>query len=295
MAVRTCLMVLLSAISCVTVSGAEQLRWKLSIGDVLTYNVQNTMETEAVVSGTRSRSSMTQTMRMVWKVTDRAADGSMVLSQVIQQIIVEMKPNGVDTIRFDSASRDMPDDPIVRSLGHVFNRIVDQEFVVRMAPTGRILDVRIPPGLLTALKTAAVGTPAGLDDDALRQMLAQTSVLLPADAVNIGDQWDSRQTIELPLATLEMSARMTWTGRGADGLAEIRYEPSIRLEPRDDSPVRVMLRKSSGSGQVRFDMERGRVTQMELNLNMNMETVMRGRTVNQDIQQRTVMVLDESR
>jgi hypothetical protein len=78
----------------------ELLLWKLTPGDVLTYDVQNTMDATAVIGGKEAKSSLQQTMRMSWEVEARGADNTYVVGQVIQRIRVKMSPNGTDTIEF---------------------------------------------------------------------------------------------------------------------------------------------------------------------------------------------------
>jgi len=274
-------------------TAAERLEWKLTPGDVLTYDVQNTMDTIAVIGGKEAKSSLQQTMRMAWEVEARAADNTYVVAQIIQRIRIRMSPNGTDVIEFDSGASDPPRDPIVRSLAGVFGKIVNQRFRVTMAPTGEIRDVEIPLGLLDTLKTAAAGTPAGLDDESLKQMLAQTSVVLPDREVSTGDQWASQQELKLPFATLRMSPKMTYQGLGKDGIAAIEYVPSVALEAKKGAPIKLSLGRSAGNGLVRFDVGRGRIVRMQLDLNMDMLTETRGRKVTQQIVQQTVMTLAE--
>jgi hypothetical protein len=279
-----------------TAGAADQLQWKLSTGDSLKYAVQNEMATTATVGGFDNKTRLTQTMYMVWDVKTLTAKGSYLLSQVIDRIRVEMAPNEETSVVFDSGRTepsDAPDDQIVRSLGNVFRKIVNREFMITMAPTGAMEDVVIPTGLLETLKMAAAGTSSGLDEKALKQMLSQTSVILPAKPVANGDQWQSQQTVELPFATLHMDATMTYKGVDEDGLAVIDYVPNVTLKPKKDTLVQFALRKSQGTGKVLFDIERGRVARMQLNLQMEMQTEVRGQQVVQKIDQQTVMVLQD--
>ncbi len=290
---RICLRLLMVTSVTSTVHSADLLQWKLSTGDSLKYAVQNEMVTTANVGGFENKSRLIQTMQMGWEVKTLTASRNYVVSQIIQHIRVEMSPNEEESIVFDSGSGEALADPIARSLGNVFRKIVNREFTITMAPTGAIEDVVIPDGLLKTLKTAAAGTPNGLDEKALEQMLSQTSVILPANPVETGDQWQSQQAVELPFATLRMDATMTYKGVNTDGLAVIDYSPAVTLEPKEDAPVQLELRESHGSGKVLFDKHLGRVVRMQLKLNMKMQTTVRGQQVLQTIAQQTVMVLQK--
>ena len=293
MIIRTGLWILCAIGVAGSVVGGERLEWKFKTGDVLTYNVQNTMDSTAVVNGVQSGSSIQQTMRMVWDVETRGADGSYVLGQTIQRIKVRMSPDGQNFREFDSGSSELPSDPIVRSLGNMFGKIVNQRFRVTMAPTGEIRNVEVPPGLLETLRTAAAGTPGGLDDEGLKQMLGQTSVILPSGEVEKGHIWSSKQEIVMPFGTLNVSPQMTYRGITDSGIAAIQYIPSVELEPKRGTPVKLSLTRSDGTGSVKFDVGRGRIARMQLDLDMDMVTEVRGQKITQKLKQKTLMTLAE--
>lgn len=293
MTVRTCLWLMTICLVAAPLKAGDRLQWKLSTGDSLQYAVQNEMATTATVGGFDSNTRLIQTMHVAWDVETLTANRDFVLSQVIERIRVEMAPGGQKSFVFDSGKQEIPDDPIARSLGNVFRKLVDRRFTITMAPTGVIQDVVIPRDLLETLQTATVGTPTGLDEQALKQMLSQTSVILPATEVDRGDQWQSQRNVELPFASLRMNAVMTYRGMNDDGLAVIDYTPQLELEPKKDSPVQLTLRNSQGSGEVLFDRDNGRVARMKLTLNMEMLTATQGQQVVQKIDQQTIMVLQD--
>jgi len=293
MVVRMFALLSLSQAATSALSAGELLQWKLTPGDVLTYDVQNTMDATAVIGGKEARSSLQQTMRMSWEVETRGADNSYVVAQVIQRIRVRMSPNGTDTIEFDSGAAEPPRDPIVRSLAGAYGKIVNQKFRVTMAPTGEIRDVEIPPALLETLKSVAAGPQAAMDDETLKQTLGQTSVILPDREVSRGDRWASQQELRYPFATIRMSPTMTYKGINKDGIAEIEYVPSVELEPQKGSPMKLSLKRSAGTGLVRFDAMRGRIAKMQQELTMEMLTEGRGQNVSQNIVMQTIMSLAE--
>ncbi|MCH2201375.1 MAG: DUF6263 family protein [Fuerstiella sp.] len=291
MTARICLWLALTACVTSTARSGDLLEWKLSTGESLKYTVQNEMVTTSTVGGFDNQSRLLQTMNMVWDVDTLTANRNFVVSQAIKRIRVEMSPNQSQSIVFDSGLKESPDDPFVRSLGNVFRKIVDRDFMVTMGPTGAIKDVSIPEDLLETLKTAAAGTPTGVDEPALKQMLSQTSVLLPTNPVENGDTWQSQQTVELPFTTLRLDARMTYKGLDDNGLAVIDYSPTVTLERKDDAPVKLTLTDSRGTGHVLFDRNQGRMVRMQLNLHMEMQSEIRGTKALQKIDQQTVMVL----
>jgi len=276
-----------------SVQADEALVWKLAEGDSLRYQVSNAMEMTSSVGGLLDNMTLTQAMDMEWSVASTLRNAA-VVNQVIRRIVVELSPNGTDKFLFDSASQEVSDNRIVRSLANVFRKIVDQKFVVTMNETGKVTDVQIPNNLLQALRSAAAGSPGALDEKSLRQMMSQASVVLPKGEVAAGHQWTSKQKVELQFATMEMNPQMTYEGLNDDGHAVIDYVPDVTLIPNPEAAVQLTLSKSSGDGQVIFDPLRGRVVSMVLNLNMEMKATTNGQTNTQTIRQRTEMKLADT-
>lgn len=290
---RICLWLLIISSTIGSAKAAERLEWKLSTGDALTYAIQNEMVMTANVGGFDNTSRITQTMHMDWDVQTLTANRDYILSQIIKRIRVEMAPNTETSIVFDSGSPETPDDAMAKSLANVFRKLVNRKFMITMAPTGSIEDVEIPADLLESLKAAATGSPTNLDEKQLKQILSQTAVILPKNAVSKGDQWQSEQNIDFGFATLRMDARMTYQGLDKKGMAVIGYVPVVSLEPKADSPMKITLKDSQGAGRILFDPDRGRVVRMQLTLHMEMQTAVRGQQVVQKIDQKTMMVLQE--
>lgn len=290
---RICLWLLIVSSAIGSANAAERLEWKLSSGDALKYAIQNEMVMTANVAGFDNTSRIIQTMHMDWDVQTLTANRNYILSQVIKRIRVEMAPNAETSIVFDSGSPETPDDAMAKSLANVFRKLVNRKFMITMAPTGTIEDVEIPGDLLETLKAAAAGSPAALDEKQLKQILSQTAVILPENAVNKGDQWQSEQNIDFGFATMRMDARMTYQGLDKNGMAVIGYTPDVTLKPKENSPMKITLKDSQGAGRILFDPERGRVVRMQLTLHMEMQTGVRGQQVIQKIDQKTVMVLQE--
>jgi len=292
-AFRSGLLLFVVAVAAAPSAADDLLQWKLSSGDSLNYQVLSRTVTQSNVGGFESETLLVHSMQMTWDVETVTANNSFVVGQVIRRIRVELSPNGNETFIFDSGENSVPDNNIVRSLGNVFRRLVDQRFLVTMTSTGAFTDVLIPNGLAQTLKEAAAGNPSAIDEKTLRQMMSQASVILPESPVAPGHQWQSEQTIDLGFATLQMTPQMTYRGVNDDGYAVIDYVPHVNLTADEEAAVQMRLRDATGAGTVLFDLQRGRVVRMELQLTMEMVTELNGRQTTQKIQQTTQMQLTE--
>ena len=277
----------------VPASAEELLQWKLSSGESLEYRLQSQTVTQSQVSGFESTSSMVQTMQMAWDVETKTANNSYVVGQTINRIRVEVSPNSKDTFTFDSGLNSVPDNNIVRSLGTAFRRLIDQKFVVTMAATGEVKDVVIPQELRKTLQTVAAANPAAINEEKLKEMMSQASVILPEIPIVEGHTWQNEQSVDLGFSVLEIRPQMTYKGLNDDGHAVIKYVPKVTLTANDRADIKMSLNDSRGTGTVVFDLDRGRVLQMELRLTMKMQTELNGRQTTQTTEMTTRMQLVE--
>ena len=285
-----CLPVMLAAAVPSTAVGQDDLRWKFQSGETLKYQVQQKMQTEMSVGGQKINTNMQQSMDMSWKVADVSPTGMASVSQTVDRVQMKMEGGPFGSLQFDTSSSEVPTNPIVKAMSEVFRKIVGQEFRMTMNPTGKVEKVEVPAQLLQALNSA--GASNALNEDTLKQMMEQSSVLLPATAVTAGQSWESSQQIQLPFGEMKVASLMTYAGRDAStGMARINMKPTITVSPKEGSPLQLTMKKSEGTGQVLFDPAKGRIVRSDLDLTLVMQVSQQGQVIDQVVQQKTSMVL----
>lgn len=269
----------------------DELRWKFQSGETLNYVVQQKMQTEMNVGGQKINTTMQQTMDMSWKVSSVAPSGDAAVAQTVDRVQMKMEGGPFGTLQFDTQSTEAPSNQIVKAMADVFRKIVGQEFRVTMKPTGQVQDVQVPPELLKSITSgAAAANP--LNEETLKQMMEQSSVMLPATRVQKGQTWESTQQVELPFGQMKVSSKMTFEGTDAStGIATIAMQPTVSVSPKEGAPIQVTLTKSDGTGKVLFDTARGRIVRSDLNLTLQMQISQQGQVIDQTIQQNTTMQL----
>ncbi len=274
-----------------TALAQDSLAWKFASGESLKYVVQQNTQMEMDLSGQQTTMIMNQTMDMVWKIASVAASGDAKMAQIVDRVQFKSEGGPLGAVQFDSSSTETVDSPIVKSMAEVFKKIVGQEFGVTMQATGKVQEVTVPKELLKALTETG---PAGgaMNEDTLKQMMTQSAVTLPAQAIKPGDSWESNQKVELPFGTMTVNSVLTYEGT-ENGMARISMLPKIDVKPKDGAPITLTMKKSEGKGVVLFDVARGRITKSDLDLTMELQVKQFGTQIQQTLRQKTTMSLAE--
>ncbi len=273
-----------------TAHSQDDLRWKFQSGETLKYQVMQNMQTEMMVGGQKINTNMQQSMDMAWKVSGVTEQGDAEIAQTVDRVQMKMEGGPFGSLQFDTTSTEVPSNAIVKAMADVFRKIIGQEFKVTMKSTGKVQNVKVPEQLLTALSTTGAGS--ALNEDTLKQMMEQSSVLLPAEPVTTGQMWESSQQIQLPFGEMKVSSKMTYEGRDpATGMARIAMKPSISVTPKEGSPLQMTMKKSDGMGRVLFDPQRGRIVRSDLELTLEMQVTQQGQVIDQVVKQKTTMQL----
>ncbi|MEZ6133022.1 MAG: DUF6263 family protein [Planctomycetaceae bacterium] len=271
-------------------SAQDVLRWKFQRNEQLKYTAVQNMETLMKVGDNEIKQALNHTMDVAWKVLDVGANGSTVMHQVVTRAQIKIAGGPDGEVGFDTANPVESENLQVKAMGEAFGKIVNQNFTITMQPTGEIDSVEIPAGLREAINTSAAGNTAALNEDTLKQMMKQSAVTLPANAVSPGSKWTSTQSVPLPFGTINVKSTMTLVR--TDGTsAIIDVVPEISVTPKEGAPVKVSVTKSSGRGQVTFDVVKGHVTKSELVVSMDMEIDSGQRNFRQTVNQSTALTL----
>ena len=276
----------------VSVTAQDTLQWKFRAKETLKYNVVQNMTTVQKVGDQTRNAVMNQAMEMSWQILGASAAGDTVMNQIVRRIRMKMDNGPAGVIEFDTQSTEKSDNPVIARMGQTFEKIVNQPFQVTMKATGKIADVKVPEGLLSAIQQNAAGNAAALDDNTLKQMMKQSAVTLPGKPVGPNSTWTSTEAIQLPFGTMNINSKMTYLQKDAQGNAIIDIQPQITVAPREGAPVSMTLTSSEGRGQVTFNIASGRVLKSRLDLTLAMKiSAAGGQAIEQTIKQTTAMTL----
>ena len=230
---RFCLSLSIVALSASAVNAQEQLSWKFRKGEELRYSVIQNMKTSRKVGDQDISSAIGQAMDMRWSVKDVAANGSTVMHQTVDRIQLKMEGGPAGTLEFDTNDSSNSENPFVARMSQVFGNIVKQPFQVSMTPTGQVSDVVVPKALLAAIRQGAAGNTGALSEDTLKDMMKQSAVTLPPQAVGPGSKWTNTQEVQLAFGKMTVNSEMTYVNRNDAGDIMIDVVPGITVKPAE--------------------------------------------------------------
>lgn len=269
------------------------LRYRWQQGDVLTYRtIVRTTNTASGAGG--SQAPLVQTMTQTLKVTVAAVapDGAATLRQTIDAVSVEF--NGpMGSLVYDSAAPPAADeDPRVSSMAKTFGAMVGEVISVTMDPNGAIRRIdgaaKIVDKLMAGLPrdpmagALAQNIKAMLGEDALRSSLEQSFSRLPDQPVKPGDTWTSQQSVGAE-AVGRIIGTSTFTLKGVEGtgdaaIARLAVDLALKQEstPTAGASMVVTLGESKGTGEVLFDIAKGRIQRNSMATDMTSTVTRRG-------------------
>ena len=257
-----------------------KLTYKWSSGETIRYRMlQQTTSTISGLPGGSPDVTVQQLTDQVFRTTVEsvAADGSTVLREVIESMRMNVE-SPMGKIAFDSASKGAPStNPAEAALANVFAALIGQSFLVTLSPTGTVQKVdgfsRVMENILAKMPSGAAGPmfegmKAGLNDDAIKNMFAQSFPQFPERAVKPGETWENTLAVPNPvLGGIRTTLTSTLAGLDQTGSAQVaKITTRLKIE-RDPAAapaaapmgMKTDLQPSSGDGELQFDVGKGRV------------------------------------
>lgn len=274
-------------------AGAAELRWKFKAGDVLRYEMEQKTVTDIKANGQEVNTTLTQTIDTTWTVASVADDGTGELSQRIDRVRTKVDSNAI-AFAFDSDEDKAVEGPLAEALVPTLKALVGATFRYKMSPRGELTDVRVPDGLVEKLKEVGPKTGGNLgmySEEGLKNMIKESSLSLPADALAIGKSWTIQsKVLSPPIGTLVLDKTYRYEGPAREG-ERIGLEVGITLEPAPGGRAEVKIGEQEGKGYFLFDNEAGRVAESSVREKVQMLIKATNQELSQTIDTSTVMKL----
>lgn len=222
------------------------LRYKFRVGDELRWKVVHRSAMRASVQGeTKSTESVTSSVK-VWRVTKVEPDGTATFSHHVEDVDMWQKVPGRSKITYNSATDAKPPagfEQVAKSVGVVLS-------VITLNDRGNIL------GRVQKADSAVASR-------------GEITLPLPEHEVAVGESWSIPQTLEVPLeegTVRKIRVLQRFTLRSVHtGVARIGIENLI-LTPVHDPAIQAKLIQREPHGEVRFDVENGRVLSQQMDI-----------------------------
>src|SRR5262245_14836894 len=182
------------------------LKYKFKEGEKLAYVMDQKMNMQMDVAGQDISIAISQVMDMDWETGAVDKDGKALIKQKLGRIQFTMEGGAIGKVTYDSKDGKLPCGPVGDIMGPLFKALEGAEFSMKMSPTGEISDVAVPEKLAKAMKNLPAGAGADLfSEDALKKMMTQSGLVLPAKGAEQGKAWE--QTTEMngpPRSSMKM-------------------------------------------------------------------------------------------
>lgn len=283
----------------VAADAQTKLGYKFKEGEKLNYALDQKMEMKMNVGGMDINMEMNQNIGWVWEVQE-VKGGKAKIRQKFDRIKFVMDtPMG--KVEYDSKANKEPQGQLGMVLAPMFKALAGMEFNVVMDQQGNVTEFKIPEKHLQALKEAAPGGAPGLDmfsEEGLKRMTSNAGLTFPKEAVEKGKTWDQKADMKMPFGTMVVAQKFTYQGpESKDGktLEKIGLKANVTLEPDPNAQVAMKLKDQGAQGTAYFDNQAGRLRNLQMNQNMQMEINAGGQNLTQNIRQTVTLRLVEGK
>ncbi len=223
------------------------LRYRFQPGETVRWNVSHRNRVRTTVAGISQTAESTSDSVKVWRVREVKPDGSVTFVYSVEQVQMRQLLSGRDELRFDSESDE--DQPL--GFEQVAAAVGRPLSTVTLSDRGEVLKRERNPELQT--------TPVENEGD--------ITISLPEEPVAVGEKWSRPHEVQVRTETGGMQkirTRQTFTLDSVrHGVATIEVRTTV-LTPVRDPAIEAQLTQCAASGEVRFDIDAGRVLSQQM-------------------------------
>lgn len=220
------------------------LRYSLSKGQTLHYQVTHVAKTKTRIRGAEEISNVHTTSGRHWEVTG-AVENEMTFDHVVDSVAMTQQQGDEEEIRWDSATGD--------AAPPVFEKVAEQ--------IGQTLStITINPRGQETKREDFGGTKASLG-------MGSLTLALPEEPIAVGSSWSVPREVkarteegEVKIIKIRELLTLEKVKTGVATLS-IRSEP---LTPIDDESVRAQVVQQLSKGEIRFDVDAGHMISKQL-------------------------------
>jgi len=227
-------------------SATYRLRYKFTPGEIFRCKVTHLTTVDTKIRGTSETAQTRSVSTKAWKITGVDPQGNITFTYTVEDASMWQQLSGQPEVRYDS-TKDKAPPP---GYEHVAESVGAPMATITIGPNGEILRreharPQFNPGI------------------------GELTVLLPSHAVKIGDSWSKEG--ELPIRLSEGAVKRIKTRhvyqlkKVQTGVATIEARTEI-LTPVDDPAVQSQLVQRVKRGEVKFDVDAGRVLQQQMDI-----------------------------
>ena len=233
------------------------LRYKFRAGETVRWHVEHRSHIRTTISGTTDSAESVSVSVKAWTVSAVDKAGNVTFEHSVESVKMRQKRSGRQEESYDSLVDKTPPpiyEEAAKSVGVPLT-------VVTMDPLGK-----------TVRREDKRPRPGASDE-------AQLTISLPEQPVAVGEKWSFPTQITLPLkegGSRRINLRQQYTLLDVkSGIAVIRMETQV-LTPINDPDIEAQLMQRETTGEVRFDIEAGRIVAQQIDLDKSVVGIAQG-------------------
>ena len=249
----------------------QTLRWKFQPGLLYRVTFQQETTSKTPVGDQAIEVRLQMTMEMDWKIIQVDEAGLATMEQSFTRIRIALENPGVESLLYDSSATSKPLGEAAQ-IAASLSPLIGKPFRVVMSSRGAVQKVTLSAQAQAALNQVPaesrlkdVFTTAGL-----AQTLQRSHAVLPEQAVQAGDTWESDLKVVTPLGDLKIKTtyRYLEAVQHADVAAvHLGVQGELKLVPAKEtqsskSPPKIKSQKMSG--QIFFARDQGWMVSSEM-------------------------------
>ncbi len=238
----------------------KTLRWNLKEGQKFNIEITQDQQQNMNVPGQPEMEiPIEQGTYMTWEVTGADSD-KFNITQVITRMTMSMAAPMME-IEYDSDDGEA--DGMAAQMAATIEPVIDAEIKFVMNARGEISDVEIPEDVIDAIESAGGGMMGanGLNADALKQLVNQSSLVLPEDPASGGVTWANENKIDTPMMNMAVKTDYEYIGEeevNGNKIHKISTSSEVEIEAGENAlGGSVELEDQESTGEVWFDNNAG--------------------------------------
>lgn len=237
-------------------------------------------------------------LKMRWKVKD-VEEEKFTLTQTIEQTQLKMVAPGVGEIEYDSSDK-APPEGVAAKIAESFKPLIGASFEQVMNKRGKVLEVNIPDDAQGRINKNPT-LKSLFSKKTMTQTFSQSSIELPAEAIEPGDKWTQASENKTPAGVMKLTNEYELLGeKKVDGATVAEFDVAAKLEfvADDKNPLapKLTLTDQKFEGKFYFDQAAGHMTASNVNLKFETDVRVQNQSLKQVVESRfeiTVTPVDQ--
>lgn len=252
--------------------GRDRVEMKLKyLPGTYTVTMDNVMTTIVTV-GDKDMPGQKMSMTMVIKmVVADAGGGKKNIDMTFNKIKMAMGEMKYDS----SVPAEKQDEMMVKT----YKGLLAAKLSMVLDADGKIVETKGFDKMFEGMGAAAEGLKGSFGDKAIRAMIEQQQKFLPGKAVGVGDNWEGKMSMPIPMLG-DLDLKFDFKVKGTkDGVATLDFKGTVTKDQKSttrmgSTQITIDAMKIAQSGEMTFDAKQGVFTGSKIDQDMTMDMSM---------------------